>query len=157
MPLPNIIYPLINGNRYDFTSLTIMANGIPVKGIKEISYTKTLEPGDVYGTSAQLLGRTRGQYKAEGSITIYREEWQELIKILQTLVPGGGYMEANFDVIVTYGELLLPTTTDTLKGCRIKKAEHSLAEGSDALVIKADLSIAHILDNDLIPFAGMIK
>jgi len=132
-------YPLINGHRYSYASIELDRNGKKFYGHKEISYSQDLEPGEVRGAHAQLLGRTKGELKAEGSLTTYLEEWQELLDSL-----GDGYMEQAFDITVSYAEDGRPTVTDKLRGCRIKKVEESHSQGTDGLTMKIDLHILWI-------------
>lgn len=86
-----------------------------------------------------MLGRTKGDLKAEGSLTTYLEEWKELLDAL-----GDGYMEKSFDITVSYAEDGRPTVTDKLRGCRIKKVEESHSQGTDGLTMKIDLHILWI-------------
>lgn len=132
-------YPLINGHRYSYASIEADINGKKFYGHKEISYNQELEPGEVRGAHSQLLGRTKGDLKAEASLTTYLEEWQELLEAL-----GDGYMETPFDIIVSYAEEGRPTVTDKLRGCRIKRVEESHSQGTDALTVKLDLHVLWI-------------
>lgn len=132
-------YPLINGHRYSYASIEADVNGKKFYGHKEISYSQDLEPGEVRGAHSQVLGRTKGDLKAEGSLTTYLEEWKELLDAL-----GDGYMEKSFDITVSYAEDGRPTVTDKLRGCRIKKVEESHSQGTDGLTMKIDLHILWI-------------
>jgi len=135
-------YPLINGVRADWGSVEITINDKIVTGVKEISYTPTLEPGKGRGTSARLNFRTRGQQDFEASVTLFHLEGRELMAAL-----GDGFMEVPFQITVSYSEANLPAVTDTLVGCRITKVEMSGSEGSDPLVFKLSLSIIDLLYN----------
>lgn len=135
-------YPQVNGNRYDFSSVEFNLRGRTYVGIKEIQYSDELEPGDVRGTLPQRVGRTRGEYKTEGSCTMYRQEFDELVADL-----GDGFGEVPFDAVVTYANDGQPTITDKLVGCRIKKAENSHSQGTDPLEVKLDLDFMYLLRN----------
>ena len=143
-------YPLINGLRFDYSSVEINANGSVLRGVKEISYSHKLEPGLVRGTSAQIQGRTRGQYEPEGSMTLYKQEALELIQAL-----GGGYMEKSFDLVVHFSDFGQPLITDRVLGCRIKSEEDSHQEGSDALVTKFDLSVIAVIKGGIDPISNL--
>lgn len=139
-------YPTINGVRFDFSSIEIIVQGIRFAGIKSLNYSHTLEPGMVYGTSAQKQGRTRGQYSAEGSIEIYKADWGDLLVLLTAA--GRGFMEQEFTIAAMYSELVPATImTDTIVGARIKKPDHSYTEGSDPLTVKCDFDAMYILEN----------
>lgn len=146
MPLP-IPYPLINGHRFDWTSVVCTIDGIPYTGIKSITYKQALTPGIVRGTRSQPTGRTRGQYEPEGSFEMYKEDYQLLIAAL-SLNGVRGYMEVAFPILVQYSSGL-SVVSDLLAGCRLSSDEDSGAEGSDAMVVSCDLSIMYVLRDGL--------
>lgn len=142
MALPS--YPLINGKRFDHSSIVLTVLGKPYLGVRELNYSMELTPGEVYGTSAQKLGRTRGQAKPDGSLTVYREDFGDLITLLQASRGATmGFMEVEFLVNVTYQEGIF-IQSDSLVGCRIKKVDMNSSQGSDALLVKCDLDIMDI-------------
>jgi len=148
------IFPLINGVKYDYSSVEILIGGVRFQGVKSIDYSAQLEPGMAYGTSAQPAGRTRRQYSAEGSIEIYKADYADLLTLLTA--GGQGYMEQSFPIIVTYGEELPAILmTDVLQGCRLKKNAHAGSEGSDPLVVKCDLSVMYLLENGKSPLTNL--
>lgn len=151
-----IAYPLVNGNRYDFSSVEIRVAGALFNGVKEVTYSQTLEPGIVRGNRAQVIGRTRGPLDAEGNLTLYKLEFQALIQALQLLgaPTQAGFMEVPFDVVVNYAEVGQPVIQDTLRGCRIKKYEDTGSEGGEPIATSVDLHIMLILSGDLPPIAG---
>lgn len=144
-------YPLINGLRFDYSSVEIAVGSATIVGVSELSYSSKLEPGKVRGTSAQVNGRTRGQYEAEGSMTLFKQEADELLALL-----GPGFMEVAFPVTVHYAESGQPLITDRLIGARIKSMENSHKEGSDALTVKFDLDLIAIVHNGLAPITGLV-
>lgn len=148
------IAQLINGVRYDFSSIELTINGLTYSAVQEISYTHELQPGILRGTRPGKLGRTRGQYDANGSLVMYKSDYQQFITLLQATNPLTGYMEKNFLVTVIYeeigsGELI----TDVLQGCRIVSEENSHSEGSDALQVTAQLDIMQVIPNGMTPIA----
>jgi hypothetical protein len=144
-------YPLINGVRHDFSSIEFTIKGAACLGVKEIAYSDSLEPGEVRGTSAQLLGRTRGQLKSEGSFTVPQQEWKELLDKL-----GNGFLEAVFDIVVNFREDGA-MYTDKILGCRVKKADRSHSNNADALEVKVELSVMRIEWNGKDPIRNMRK
>ena len=146
--MPPIAYPLINGHRYDWSSAEINVDGQLFNGITELTYSHSLEPGELSGNRAQVIGRTRGKYRAEGSVTFAKLEYHELTRKL-----GPGYMERSFDITVHYQASSDATdiVTDLLRGCRIKKAENSHSEGEEPLVVACDLSIMYLIENGILP------
>lgn len=134
-------YPLVNGTRHEWTSIEIKVKGQIVLGVKELSYNDKLEPTKVYGVHAQPLGRTRGVYSAEASITLLLDEANTLIQTL-----GDGFKEQVFDITCAYSEGS-STITDEIIGCRIKGLDQSLSQGSDATARKFDLDVMYIVWN----------
>jgi hypothetical protein len=149
-----IPYPLINGLRYDFSSVEITAGARLFNGVKSIKFSQTLEPGKVRGNRSQVIGRTRGPLDADGSLELYRLEFQDLIATLALLRPGVGYMEAPFDITVSYAEVGQPVVMDVLQGCRIKKHENNAQEGGDALTVSCELDIMMVLPGGVAPIGG---
>jgi hypothetical protein len=153
MAMPPIGNPLINGNRYDFSSIRAMVKGLTYLGFKSINYSHSLEPGEVYGTHAQKMGRTRGQYKPEASFEMYKEEYALLLTGL-----GPGYMERSFDIVVNYEEwdgLTQRVVTDVVAGFRIKKAENAHSSGNEPLTVKVEGSVMYVLENGLAPLNNL--
>lgn len=146
-----IAYPTINGVRYDFSSVEINIDGTLFNGVKEITYKQSLEPGELRGTRAQLIGRTRGKYSAEATLTMFKTEYQQLVAALSA--KGLGYMETAFDIVVNHSEAAEGVVTDLIVGCRIKDDEDSGSEGSDPLVVKVSLHVMRINRNGANPLS----
>ena len=105
-------YPLINGNKYDWSSIEIDLGDAGIfTGVKELTFTHSLEPGEVRGTRAELLGRTRGEYSAEGTIVVWAEEYAEIITAL-----GDGFMELSFSISATYSDTNVSVQTNRVFG-----------------------------------------
>lgn len=150
--LAPLVYPLINGMRHDYSSVEIKLNTLRFNGVKSITYRHSLDPGMLRGNRAGFIGRTRGSYTAEGSIELYRAEYETLIASL-TLNPLLGYFEAQFDIEVSYSEAFSQLLTDKCIGCRLKSSEHSNSEGNDPSTVSCDLSIMYLLENGKFPVA----
>ena len=145
MPLPQ--FPLVNGNRFDYSSVEIVIAGIPYRGVQSISYKHALKPKKLYGTSAMPLGRTRGQYEpGEPSMDMYKEDYEVLTTALLALGLGG-YGEANFQILVSYQEIGSSLIVDTLNGCRITEDEDSHKQGDAESIVKVTLDIMELLRN----------
>lgn len=148
MPPAVIENPYINGNYFDFTVLKFRMNTVRYFGLQDIDYKNTGTFGKVRGTGPYIRGRTRGIVDAEGSFTMYLNEWDAFIAALLLTAPGKGYMEIPFGLSVSYGDTPLDMRTDNIIGARIKGDDYSHKEGSDALVVKVDLDILQIRPNE---------
>lgn len=154
MPTPPIPYPLINGVRFDWSSVEIKAAGRLFDGVKGLDYSQTLEPGKARGNRAQVVGSTRGVLDADGKITLYRLEFDALIAHLVATGGGRGFMEVMFDINASYADINQPTTNDVLKGVRIKKHSHTGTEGGDPLAVECELFVMSVWPNGVPPIGG---
>lgn len=158
-------YPLINGVRFDASSIELKINALRYIGITEIQYEHTLEPGEVRGLNPQPLGYTRGIYKASGTLSILREEFQDLTSNFITVAQGT--FEGNVICAVTYSELppaAIPTggvtlpSTDTIVGMRFTGSRHRASSGSaDPLVVEMPFVARYILINGIPALNALLK
>jgi hypothetical protein len=154
MPTP-ISYPLINGVRYDFSSVELNFNGtVQRAGIKSLSYKHSLTPGELRGNRPQIVGRTRGKYEASASFEMFKTEYQQFIFSIGAF----GYMEKAFDITACWADPsnLSQVVMDVIKGCRIKNDEDTGQEGGEAQIVKVELSVLNILRNGVVPFNPFI-
>ncbi len=153
-PIP---YPLVNGVRYSFSSIGFLASGQEIVGITEINYDQELKPGDVYGTSPQLIGATKGQLKNTASLLMLQYEYENFISALCTLngTPGSGYMEARMDYVVQFQDGTPsnpgPLFQHILRGCKIMKETDGYKVGPDANGTKIDLHLFYIEKSGNLP------
>jgi len=148
----------INGNRYDFTSLSCEASSsgafyAPSKGVMEsINYDATQEPGIVQGNSIVMVGRTAGYGVGSGSFSILASEFDDFAAQLT----GNGavpLMAVDFTWTVSFSVNGVDVRTDTLRGCRITKVSSPNQKGNEAKAIQCDMSIARIALNGIEMFA----
>ena len=144
-------YPQINGNRYSWSSIELRVLGKRILGVKSVDFAQALEPGEVYGTHAQKIGRTRGELKPTGSIEMNKEEAEDLVNTL-----GDGYMEVPFDVVIAFRELTTISTA-IIHGARIKNMDSSHSQGTDALMMKLELDVMWIEINGKKPLFNMLS
>lgn len=153
MPLP--AFPLINGNRYDFSSVEVLVEGVPYRGIKAIDYEESLDGQKQWGTSARPLGRTRGKYDAKASLEIFVEDAVVLRQVLAG-ASGGGWGEAIFTVVIAYAELAVsPPNVVKLFGCRVMKPAASHAQGNEGLTERWELDVMDITRNGISLLSGI--
>lgn len=133
--------PLINGIVYDHSSIEANIKGVRYLQLSEIEYSDTLEPGKLRGAAAKVLATTRGEYSAEGSLSLSKQDGNQLIADL-----GQGFKAKSFPIVVNYAEAGLDMITDRLQGCRITKVE-ATSSGTDATMLKFSIHIMNILWN----------
>ena len=133
--------PTINGYAYDYSCISISISGKTFSGISSISYSDSVERSKIYGTGPKPIGVTRGQYSAEGSMELYKHEFDRLASSVTNI------FDIIFDVTVTYKTPGQQITYDKLVQCRIDKVENSGSAGSDALMVPLTLNILDIVRN----------
>lgn len=150
-PIP---YPLVNGTRHSWASIEAKANNALIVGFQEINYSDKLEPTKVYGTAPDPIGRTVGEYLAEGSFVLLLAEFYVLIAAL-----GQGYKQVVFPITVSYSADGLDTITDEIVGVRITNVEAANARGTDPSLRKCTVDIMKVLwngfDSLLNPLTGV--
>lgn len=101
----------VNGNAYSFVQIETFFGVLPTAGIKDISYKDNLRRADGYGTASVQLYLTRGTYKAEGSIELYKRAFNTVL--LGQFGPG--FRQVQTFITVSYGpDDLGIVITDTL-------------------------------------------
>lgn len=138
-------YPDVNGVRTSYCSIELGLQNRPIPGAKSINYEDSGTIGHVKGTSANIIGRTRGDNESKGDLELYQEEWDEMLPILTR---GGavGYMELSWPMTVCYAEAanLFKTKTDHLVGVRFHSFKKANGESTDGLVVSVQLDIMRI-------------
>ncbi len=134
-----LIYPLINGFRHGFSSITLkfkLVGGTDIQMfVKSINYGRTRSRGLMMGNHPDPIAKTRGENAYKGSVEMALAEYRLLVAQL-----GKGYGDIQFTTLVTYGETGFETVTDELLGCTIDDDDASNSQGTDPLVRKLDLS-----------------
>jgi hypothetical protein len=143
--MATIAYPLQNGDYHAFSSIELKITSGPAAGtifigVKSLNAKDSLTPTKVRGTHAEAIGRTRGDYDAEGDVELYE---QQAYQFLQAM--GQGYKETTFDIAYSFAETNLDTITHQMLGCRIQEVDSSNALGTDASSIKFTLNVMKIL------------
>lgn len=140
----------INGNRYSFVDISVTTNGTDQpKGIfKSINYKPSKKRGMVQGNQVAPVGRTRGYGEASGSFEMLRSEFDDFIKDI-TNDGEIAFLDAEFDMTVSYSTNDVDTVTDTLRGCCIEEPDFNNQQGTDALYVSCQLSIMRISINGI--------
>lgn len=144
-------FPKINGCYPQFADIECDVEGFDaMMGFTELNYSGGLEPGDVRGNHPQLLGTTRGEYSADGSVTVLRPWFDAMVTRF-----GDGWMERRFNFNVTIRvDDDTPIVTDNLRRVRFKKHANDGSKGSDPLMVKLDLHIELVCYAGKLPFVG---
>lgn len=135
--------PSINGLTNDHSSvrLSFLGGRLIFSHVKSISYDDSLTPAEGMGTHPIPLPTGLGVYKANASITVYKDAWDELM----TKLPNG-YGALVFTSTVSYIRGNIPTV-DTLVDGRATTIKNSSAQGQGSLEIEIGLYVRLILRN----------
>lgn len=139
----------INGNVYDFSSVEAKFNGVSYP-ITKIDYESELDPGEVRGNQAQVMGHTRGELKTTQSMSMIRRHADAFMDAL-----GDGFMEVLFEVVVSFGDEGQPTRIDTIGQARVKKRKDSGSKGNEGLETEFEMVSGYILYNGKAPIRGL--
>ena len=134
--------PLINGEAFSWSSITVNLFGVPVTGIVAVNYKDEQEIEDNWGAGNFPVSRGFGPVKAEASITLLAEEDELLIE----KAPEGRLQNIpEFDIVVAY---IRPGTTKivnhTLKNCRFMGNGRDVKQGDKKIEVEHTLVISHI-------------
>jgi hypothetical protein len=133
------------GNLAGWASIKVNILGRNVEGITELEYKDDKEMNNEYGAGEFPVGQSSGNYKAEASITLYKEE---NIALVQSL-PKGTYIQdiEPFDILVEY-RYNNKLYTDVIRNCRFKNNGVTAKSGDGKFTHKYDLLVSHITWNN---------
>lgn len=133
--------PLVNGQAYSWSQITLNILGVPVAGVTSIAYSEEQEITDNFGAGNRVVSRGYGQIATEGSITLHKEE----VVALQNAAPGGNLMNiGEFDIPVAYLPENGVIVIDVLRNCRFKSNQRSISRGDNEIEVELPLQISHI-------------
>lgn len=129
-------FPEVNGHLFSFASVELKIRGRTFLGISAIDYSDKLEGALVYGPSPVPLGRTRGKWSGEGTITFYQQQFQELVDFMSD-----GWGETPVTITVQCREAGMPLQTDVLADVRFMEGKNSQKEGNEPNTVETTLSL----------------
>jgi hypothetical protein len=153
--MANNDFPVLDGISPSWADIIMKmaAPGAPVfecKDIKAVNTGVSIEVGE-HRRGGRLYKRTTGSSKSDGSITVYRDAWDQWLENIGSLMPTRG--NQRIYGLVHFGLQIQHTPPGSvkiferrLKGCRIMGSTFNGSEGIDADVIEIPLSIVEIAD-----------
>lgn len=137
-------YPQVNKNAYSFCSIELVINGATIVGVQSVNYKMSLKPGIVRGASARKNGRTLGTYEPTASMTLYKQDADDLLFSL-----GDGFGMKVFDIVIHFAEEGQPISTVNIVGCRITEVGEDNKEGEEPTTNTFELDVMDIITNDI--------
>jgi len=99
--------PLINGQAYDYVSITPLALGVPLPSISAINYTSEQTKENNYGTGNEPVSRGRGAKTYTASFDISMNDTEAL----RDAAPNGNLLDIPpFDFVIVFGNPQKPVT-----------------------------------------------
>ena len=152
----------VNGNQYDWGSIQVLIDGLPLIGVAGIKYSDKRERTFAYGTGKAHAprGRTRGKYSAEASITLWKDSANDFRQYLASRDPNfsGSFGNAEFLLNVQYFENDLSLVDVQILRCCVVGDDSSEEENADPLKEEFALStfqIVRVSDRKLPPLARL--
>jgi hypothetical protein len=135
------VTPLVNGVNYSWANVKFVLFGVPVVGITSINYARKQKKENNYGAGVNPVSRGYGNIENEGSIEIYRDEWQRIIDAAANKDPLG---IAPFDIQVLFGGSSLNFKQDSLRSVEFLNDPFEGKQDDTKLMVKIDLIIGLI-------------
>lgn len=129
---------ILNGSACSYSSIKLDSGTDSINGITSVSFSTSIERGEIRGTGRQKLARTRGPVSFEGSITWIIEEF---IRFKNSKNGGVGYMDIPFDLHLTVEEVDEHLSTVDLISCVFDGDESDFQQGPDGLTITTPINI----------------
>lgn len=130
------------GTMKGWSSITANMLGRDLEGITSISYNDTVEKENVRGAGMYPVGRSRGNYEAEASITLFKEEIDALKK---SLARGKRIQDiAAFDIIVQYQTPEGVILKDIIHNVEFKNDGLEVSQGDGVIETEYELICSHI-------------
>lgn len=130
------------GEMKGWNSITVNLLGRDLEGVTALKYNDSETKENVYGAGKFPVGRSRGNYEAEASITLFKEE---LDGLRLSLGPGRRIMDiAPFDIVVQYENAIGEILTDRIRNCEFKNDGVEVAQGDGTIATECELIVSHI-------------
>jgi hypothetical protein len=145
-----------------FANILLNVNGVPFQAFPEIEYSDNVDVEEGKGASPYSMGRTVGQYKAQGSISVQLRERDRFLSLVSQLSPDGNSIyDAFFPIQVSWqirtGPNIPPTPPlmDELSFCSLGGAGVTGSTGPGVMVCKFPLHVGLIRWSGKTPLAGL--
>jgi hypothetical protein len=160
-PIP---FPAIQGVRTDHSSFQMHIDGsasapggnLWIYGLKSWDWKSGLEPGELRGAAAQAVGWTRGQYKGDGNLELWRADADNFEAMLTNNHPGQGLYELWFLLQGYCYESSLPLPSSIQAWARIKERSSESKNTNEPHSKKYPLIYAAVMENGIIETSGLV-
>jgi hypothetical protein len=132
---------MINGKSYSWEDISCtFPHGVLIN-YEGIEYSDEKETELQYGKGSMPTGYGSGNYKAEGKVTMQREEYNKLLDYCQK-AKKNLYSLPPFPITVSYANEDQAMVTDILKSVKFTKAAASSSQNDKKVTVDLDILIA---------------
>lgn len=136
----------VNGKAYDWSDVDIKLPGLSLE-LQEISYDDELEKELAYGKGQKPRGYGEGNYKAEGKVSLLRDDYDALldycrskgIPLFKLVIP---------KIVVSYANQGDRTRSDVLNNVTFSKRSNKAAQGDKSIKVDLDMLIVGGIESD---------
>lgn len=136
----------VNGKTYDWADVDIKLPGLTLE-FQEISYDDELEKELAYGKGQKPRGYGEGNYKAEGKVSLLRDDYDALldyckskgIPLFKLVIP---------KIVVSYANEGARTRSDVLNKVTFTKRSNKAAQGDKNIKVDLDMLIVDGIECD---------
>lgn len=136
----------VNGKVYDWADISVKLPGLELE-LQEISYNDELDKEAAYGKGQMPRGYGEGNYKADGKMSLLKEDFDDLVKYCKDQGIGL-YKLVIPKVVVSYANQTDKTKTDVLNMVTFTKTAHKNGQGDKSLKIDLDFLIVGGIERD---------
>lgn len=130
------------GTMTGWNDITVNLLSRDVEGITELAYDDTVKKENVPGAGMYPVGRSKGNYEAKSSITLYKEE----IDAIKEALPSGKRLQdiLPFDINVQYEKADGSIVKDRIRNCEFTNDGVDVKNNDGTISTKLDLIVSHI-------------
>ncbi|QQV91581.1 hypothetical protein Peternella1_45 [Winogradskyella phage Peternella_1] len=130
------------GTMQGWNDITVNLLSRDVEGITALKYDDTVTKENVPGAGMYPVGRSKGNYEATASITLYKEEADAIKSALAT----GGRLQdiLPFDINVQYEKADGSIVKDRIRNCEFTNDGVDVSNGDGTISIEYTLIVSHI-------------
>lgn len=130
------------GTMTGWNSITTNFLGRDAEGITAIKYDDDIPKENVYGAGQYPIGRSEGNYAANCSLTLVKEE----VDAIQKALPPGGRIQkiAPFDIVVEYESPTGQIMKDRIRNCEFTNKGVDVKQADGTIATEYKMVVSHI-------------
>lgn len=130
------------GTMTGWNDITVNLLSRDVEGITELAYDDTVKKENVPGAGMYPVGRSKGNYEAKASLTLYKEE----VDAIKEALPSGKRLQdiLPFDINVQYQKADGSIVKDRIRNCEFTNDGVDVKNNDGTISNKLDLIVSHI-------------